>query len=302
MEWVELPHGRVRAVVEGPAPGPTVLMIHGLSYPLEAWGPVSNLLVEAGFRTIRCDLYGRGHSGWDETPLTSSVLADQQRALLDHFGVRDPVRVISLSNADLIALWFARECPDRVIGLAFVGPSGFDARTMNTTTRWMGNVLFRRSMARWMRHRLLRRMDHHSAHMPDTAPPDCGVAYAASIDAARRNPPFGAAVVSHLASLPTKAELLETLQVVAESGVSVGALHFGAEEDATPDGAKVLSENLVGLQSHTLGDCGHMGMLETPQHVAAWWLEFSQNGGAAQSSSNMVSASSRTSGCSDTSL
>ena len=278
MEWVEMPHGRVRTVVDGSGNDSTVLMIHGLSYPLEAWGPVSRILVEAGFRTIRCDLYGRGHSDWDETPLTTPVLADQQRALLDHFGVQGAVRVVSLSNADLIALWFAREYPDRVCDLAFVGPSGFDARTMNATTRWLSNGLIRGSMARWMRHRLLRRMDHHSAHMPDTAPPDCGRAYAASIDAARSNPPFGAAVVSHLSSLPTKAELLETLQVVAASGISARALHFGSEEDATPAGVSVMSDNWVGLQAHTLSDCGHMGMLEHPHGVAGWWLNSPNQG------------------------
>ena len=272
MQWVSLPHGRVRVVVDGPVSGPAVLMIHGLSYPLEAWGPVSRLLVAAGFRTIRCDLYGRGHSSWDETPLTSSVLADQQRALLDHLGVRDAVRVISLSNADLIALWFAREYPDRVSGLAFVGPSGFDTRTMNTPTRWMGNVLLRGSMAWWMRHRLLRRMGLHSAHMPDTAPVDCGSAYAASIDAARRNPPFGAAVVSHLVSLPTHAELVETLLKISALEIPVRALHFGAEEDATPTGVDVLVETLKNLQSYTLPDCGHMGMLENPRQVAEWWV------------------------------
>lgn len=272
MDWVELPHGRVRVVVEGPEDGPTALMIHGLSYPLEAWGPVSEVLVGAGVRTVRCDLYGRGYSGWDGTPLTCAVLAEQQCALLDHLGIHTPVGLISLSNADLIALWIARAHPERVSSLSLVGPSGLDARTMNATTRLAGSWPVRGGMAWWMRQRLVRRMSSHAAHMPAQAPPDCAAAYAASIDAASSHAFFGSAVVSHLASLPTPTALYDTLSAVAGTALPVTALHFGAEGDATPAGVGVLERGLPQIQSEILADCGHMGMLEQPDGVAAWWL------------------------------
>jgi len=272
MEWVDLPHGRVRVVVEGPEDGPTVLMIHGLSYPLEAWGPVSRVLAEQGVRTIRSDLYGRGFSGWDGTPLSSAVMAEQQRAVLDHVGVDSPVQVISLSNADLIALWLAAAHPERVRELAFVGPSGFDARTMNRPTRWMGSAMFRHGMGWWMRHRLVQRMGRHAAHIPASATPDCAEAYASSMEAARTHPPFGMAVVSHLSSLPSREELGRTLEMIAVSTVTVRALHFGAEEDATPTGVEVLARHLTTMHSQTLMDCGHMGMLERPNAIGVWWL------------------------------
>ncbi len=271
MDWVDVSHGRVRVAVDGPEDGPTLLMIHGLSYPLEAWGPLSRLLVASGVRTIRSDLYGRGFSGWDGTPLSCAVMAEQQRAVLDHVGVESPVQVISLSNADLIALWLAATHPGRVRELALVGPSGFDARTMNAPTRWMGSALLRPGMARWMQHRLVQRMGRHAAHMPASAPPDCAEAYEASMNAARTHPPFGAAVVSHLASLPRRAELEATLDAVAASDIAVRALHFGAEQDATPAGVAVLRRHLPAMQSQTLADCGHMGMLETPAAIRAWW-------------------------------
>ncbi len=272
MEWAALPHGRVRVVVEGPEAGPTALMIHGLSYPLEAWGPVSQILVDAGVRTVRCDLYGRGYSGWDGTPLTCAVLAEQQRGLLEHVGIAAPVHLISLSNADLIALWFARSHPDRVRSVALVGPSGLDARTMNFSTRMMGRWPVRGGMAWWMRQRLVRRMQTHSAHMPQQAPSGCASAYSASIEAASSHGLFGPAVVSHLASLPTAPALDDTLSAVANTGLKVTALHFGAEGDATPEGVEVLNRGLSQLQSETVSDCGHMGMLERPDAVASWWL------------------------------
>jgi pimeloyl-ACP methyl ester carboxylesterase len=272
MDWVELPHGRVRVVVEGPEDGPTVLMIHGLSYPLEAWGPVSRVLVGAGVRTVRCDLYGRGYSGWDGTPLSCAVLAEQHRAMLDHVGIDVPVHLISLSNADLIALWFAQSFPARVLSIALVGPSGLDARTMNFSTRVMGRWPLRCGMAWWMRQRLVRRMRAHAAHMPAQAPSGCADAYAASTEAASSHTVFGPAVVSHLASLPTATALRDTLSAVASTAHAVTALHFGAEGDAARTGVHVLERGLPQLQSESVSDCGHMGMLERPDAVASWWL------------------------------
>lgn len=272
VQWASLPHGRVRVVVEGPSEGPTVLMIHGLSYPLEAWGPVAEVLVAAGVRTVRSDLYGRGYSGWDGTPLSCDVMANQQVALLDHLDIPGPMDLISLSNADLIALWMARFYPERVRSLAFVGPSGLDARTMNASTRMMGRWPFSPAMAWWMQKRLVRRMGEHAAHMPAHAPTGCGEAYAASVAAASSHPLFGHAVVSHLASLPSPALLDESLRLVADTSLPVQALHFGAEGDASPAGVAVLERGLSQMQSETLEDCGHMGMLERPAAVAEWWL------------------------------
>ena len=62
---IQLSHGEVRVVVSGPEDGRPLLMIHGLSYPLEVWGAVTDDLADAGYRVVRFDLYGRGRSGWD---------------------------------------------------------------------------------------------------------------------------------------------------------------------------------------------------------------------------------------------
>ena len=66
-------HGEVRVQVQGPDDGRPVLLIHGLSYPLEVWGPVASRLASDGNRVVSFDLYGRGESGWDGSPLTTAA-------------------------------------------------------------------------------------------------------------------------------------------------------------------------------------------------------------------------------------
>jgi pimeloyl-ACP methyl ester carboxylesterase len=136
----------------------------------------------------------------------------------------------------------------------------------------MGRWPMRGGMAWWMRQRLVRRMRAHAAHMPEQAPSGCAEAYSASVEAASSHAFFGSAVVSHLASLPTHTALHDTLSAVASTAVAVTAFHFGAEGDATPEGVNVLKRGLPQLQSETVSDCGHMGMLERPDAVASWWL------------------------------
>ena len=58
--FVDLPSGRTH--YEAIGAGPAVILIHGVSGPLQTWEKTATALVDAGYRVIRYDLFGRGFS------------------------------------------------------------------------------------------------------------------------------------------------------------------------------------------------------------------------------------------------
>ncbi len=60
--FIELPSGVVHYELAGPEDGEMVVLVHGFSVPAYIWDPTFEFLVSAGYRVLRFDLYGRGHS------------------------------------------------------------------------------------------------------------------------------------------------------------------------------------------------------------------------------------------------
>lgn len=267
-ERVALSHGAVRIDVQGLNTDPTVLLIHGLSYPLEVWDPLTERLVAGGWRVIRYDLYGRGYSTWDETPLDNHVLVEQACEVLDHVGETRPVEVVSMSNADLIALGLAAAKPARVSGLSFVAPSGLDVRTMNAWTRWAGQSWFRGWIASWLPARLIRRMEDHGSHLPEDAEPKSRAAYAVAMHTVRHNPDFGTAALSHLSHLPDDESFVSLLRDVAKTKTPVLCVHYREESDSTPEGVGLFNTHLPLLRETEMPHGTHMGVLEHPADLA----------------------------------
>lgn len=263
-----LSHGAVRIDVQGLDNGLPVLLIHGLSYPLEVWGPLTERLVAGGWRVIRYDLYGRGYSTWDETPLDNHLLVQQACEVLAHVGETRPVEVVSMSNADLIACGLAAAKPETVRGLSFVAPSGLDVRTMNAWTRWAGQSWFQGWIASWLPARLIRRMEQHSTHLPDDAEPKSRAAYAVAKHTVRHNPDFGPAALSHLSHLPDDDSFVSLLREVARVETPVLCVHYKEESDSTPEGVGLFNTHLPLLREKELDRGTHMGVLEHPADLA----------------------------------
>ena len=267
MQTLHLRHGDVRVDVQGTEEGRPVLMIHGLSYPLEVWNPVKDGLVQAGYRVIRFDLYGRGRSGWDETPLTSEVMAEQALEVLEALGFSGAVHVVSMSNADLIALSLAALEPGRIRSIVMIAPTGADPRTMNRSTRWSNHPLVRGISASLMVRRLVRRMNAHQSALPEDASPASKKPYAAAIETIQGNPLAASAALSHLANLPGPEELTLTLDSVREFGFPITSVSFGQEQDSTLDGVEAVFSQLRSVNRLNLPEGDHMGVLSQPQTI-----------------------------------
>jgi pimeloyl-ACP methyl ester carboxylesterase len=109
---------RVRMRVEGD--GDPVLLLNGLTRPLESWGPFAESLHG---RTLICfDAPGVGGSPTPILPLSISTLAALAAAMLDEVGV-DRADVLGFSHGGAVAQQLAAQAPARVRGLVLVSTS-----------------------------------------------------------------------------------------------------------------------------------------------------------------------------------
>jgi len=139
--------------------GNTIVLLHGLNFFGEAWGPTIEVFRDRGFRVIVPDQIGFGRSSKPtHVRYTLNDMARNTRALLDRLGV-DQAQVLGHSMGGMVATRFALLNPDLVTSLVLVNqigltdarltaqPGGFDALYENSLARnW---VDIRRNLERY---------------------------------------------------------------------------------------------------------------------------------------------------------
>jgi len=121
-QFVALSNGVVHYELAGPEDAPTVVLVHGFSVPYYVWDPTFDALVEAGFRVLRYDLYGRGYSDRPEVEYTLDLFTGQLEKLLSALGIDQPVALVGLSFGGPIVARFSNGHPDQVRSLALIDP------------------------------------------------------------------------------------------------------------------------------------------------------------------------------------
>lgn len=124
-QFVALPDGVVHYELAGPEQAPAVVLVHGFSVPYYIWDPTFRALTEAGFRTLRYDLYGRGHSDRPDAVYNLDFFERQLVNLLDALSIAWPVDIVGLSMGGPIALTLADRDPQRMRKLVLIDPAGF---------------------------------------------------------------------------------------------------------------------------------------------------------------------------------
>ena len=109
----------------GPAKGPAVVCIHGLTANHTCWASVADVLSPA-HRLVAYDLRGRGESDKPDKGYSLAIHDDDLEGLLDHFGLKKAV-LIGHSLGAHIAVRFAATRPQRVAKLVLVD-GGLDVR------------------------------------------------------------------------------------------------------------------------------------------------------------------------------
>ena len=120
-------NGSVRIAYTDEGDGPPLLLVHGLAYCREGWGPAYDRLAET-YRLISFDNRGVGESDAPRGPYTVASLTGDAIAVLDAAGV-DRVHVVGMSLGSLVGQTLAAESPERVDRLVLVGstPGGWRA-------------------------------------------------------------------------------------------------------------------------------------------------------------------------------
>ena len=109
---------QVRVRVAGD--GPPLLLLNGLTRPLESWGPVTQAL--SGRTIVSFDAPGVGGSPTPILPLSISMLAGLAASVLDVAGL-DGADVLGFSHGGAVAQQLAVDAPARVRRLVLVSTS-----------------------------------------------------------------------------------------------------------------------------------------------------------------------------------
>ena len=110
--------GDVRIAYDVRGDGDPLLLIHGLGYTRDGWGPARDLLAEH-FLVISYDNRGLGQSDVPPGPYSAAAMAEDAVAVLDAVGV-DGADVVGTSLGGMVAQELVLAHPDRVRRLVLV--------------------------------------------------------------------------------------------------------------------------------------------------------------------------------------
>ena len=122
-KFIQLSDGITHYEHTGLQDGQVVVLIHGFSVPYIIFDPNFHVLAQAGFHTLRYDLFGRGWSDRPDVNYDVDFFVRQLRELLDRLGHKN-VSLIGLSMGGPIAAGFARRHPQDVKKIVLIDPVG----------------------------------------------------------------------------------------------------------------------------------------------------------------------------------
>jgi len=102
----------------------TLILIHSFNGFLESWNPNINSLVDAGYRVVVYDLFGRGLSDRPRTNYDLSLFRGQLGSVVEAIGAKK-VYLVGSSFGAVIASDYAMTYPDQIERLVMVGPAGW---------------------------------------------------------------------------------------------------------------------------------------------------------------------------------
>lgn len=122
--FVDLPGGITHYDWIGPAQGPVVVCVHGLTTPSFVWRGVARGLVTLGFRVLIYDLYGRGLSDRPRGAQHRQFFLNQLDDLLADQNAQGRITLIGYSMGGSIATAWASAHPDRIRQLILIASAG----------------------------------------------------------------------------------------------------------------------------------------------------------------------------------
>jgi pimeloyl-ACP methyl ester carboxylesterase len=125
--FVALSQGFTNYEIMGPASGPVIVLVPGISLPRTVFARTLAPLAEAGYRVIAFDLYGRGFSDRPRVRYDAALFNRQIDDLLEALRIDGPINFVGLASGGLQALLYAELRPKRIENLVLICPDGVDA-------------------------------------------------------------------------------------------------------------------------------------------------------------------------------
>ena len=118
----DLSHGVTAYRLYGDETAPPVIILHGATLGAMAYRQYVPLLVQAGYRVVLYDQYGRGFSDRPKATFSLALLRRQLRDLMDHLEI-EKAHLFGISLGGALAAHFAAEHGDRVHKVAYQVPA-----------------------------------------------------------------------------------------------------------------------------------------------------------------------------------
>jgi 3-oxoadipate enol-lactonase len=109
---------------DGPEQGPVIMLSNSLAADLNMWEFQVPELVQAGYRVLRYDSRGHGHSAVTEGPYSIELLAADAVGLMDALGL-DKVHFCGLSKGGMIGQMLGTRYGDRLISLTLSSTAAY---------------------------------------------------------------------------------------------------------------------------------------------------------------------------------
>jgi pimeloyl-ACP methyl ester carboxylesterase len=229
--------------------GTPLVLIHGFPLDLSIWDAVVPLL-ENDFDLIVPDLRGFGESSTVDTPYTMLDFANDIAGLLDFLGV-EKAAFVGHSMGGYVALAFAKEYPDRVIGLALVSSQA----AADAPERKAGRYKTAKDV-------LEKGVDVVADAMTPKLSANEKVREFANLLMKAQSP---AGVIGALKAM---AEREDFMPVISQFTFPVALIHGDADALIPLDRAKEIKSALPSAQLVKLKKAGHMPMMEFPKETA----------------------------------
>jgi pimeloyl-ACP methyl ester carboxylesterase len=120
--FIQLNDGKCHYRIDGPSDGQLLLLIHGATVPLWEFDRIVPFLNQAGFRTIRLDLFGHGYSERPDKPHDFNLFVKQIFEFLACLNFHEKIYLLGHSMGAVIAAKLLLNQPERFHSLIMVAP------------------------------------------------------------------------------------------------------------------------------------------------------------------------------------
>ena len=120
--YIRLSDGVTHYELGGPKNGRVVVLVHGGTVPMWVWDRQVEALVDAGYRVLTYDQFGRGYSDRPEVNYDKALYARQLIELVDKLSLPDTFDLIGVSFGGATSVSVAAKHPGRVRSLSLISP------------------------------------------------------------------------------------------------------------------------------------------------------------------------------------